>query len=106
MERPIFEGYLRGLREAGWRGDRRLVRFGYAASAALRYTVPTLIELIIDLCDARRHAAAEERRGMPFRLIVERQLALTEFLLDLADEATTHLPTLEHPDAAQCEVTS
>jgi hypothetical protein len=89
LEGPVFDGYLQGLDEAGWRGDPRLVRFGYAASAALRYTLPTVIEVITDLCDERRHAAVEARRGMPFQRAVERQVALTEFLLDLADEATS-----------------
>lgn len=31
----IFDGYLAGLRDAGWEGDRRLARFGYTATAAL-----------------------------------------------------------------------
>ena len=30
-------GYLEGLREAGWQGDARLARLGYAASLALRF---------------------------------------------------------------------
>ncbi|MGI8826702.1 MAG: aminoglycoside phosphotransferase family protein [Chloroflexota bacterium] len=98
LEGPTFDGYLRGLHEAGWRGDPRLVRFGYAASAALRYTLPTVIEVITDLCNERHHAAVEERRGMPFQRAVERQLALAEFLLDLADEATSLLRSLEHPE--------
>jgi hypothetical protein len=98
LEGPAFEGYLRGLHEAGWRGDPGLVRFGYAASAALRYTLPTVIEVITDLCDERRHAAVEARRGMPFQRAVEQQVVLTEFLLDLADEATSLLNSLEHPE--------
>jgi hypothetical protein len=82
------------------------VRFGYAASAALRYTVPTVIEVIIDLCDERRHAAVEARRGMPFQRAVERQVALTEFLLDLADQATSLLRSLEHPQLERCVAVS
>jgi hypothetical protein len=106
LEGPVFEGYLQGLYEAGWRGDPRLVRFGYAASAALRYTVPTVIEVITDLCDERRHAAVEARRGMPFQRAVERQVALTEFLLDLADQATSLLRSLERPQLEQCVAVS
>lgn len=33
----VLDGYLDGLRDAGWRGDARLVRLGYSASAALRW---------------------------------------------------------------------
>jgi hypothetical protein len=96
LDEPVFEAYLQGLEDAGWRGDPLLVRLGYAASAALRYTVPTVIETILDLRDDRRHALVEERRGMPFQEAVERQVALTEFLLDLADEARSLVGVLDH----------
>jgi hypothetical protein len=36
IEALIFAGYVDGLRDAGWEGDRRLARFGFAATAALR----------------------------------------------------------------------
>lgn len=35
LDGAVFEGYLMGLREAGWQGDERIVRYGYAAAAAL-----------------------------------------------------------------------
>jgi hypothetical protein len=35
LDALIFNGYLDGLRDAGWRGDPRWARFGYAATAAL-----------------------------------------------------------------------
>lgn len=95
LDEPVFEGYLQGLDEAGWRGDPLLVRFGYVASAALRYVLPTVTELIVDLCDDRRRAEVEARRGMTFEHAVEQQVALTEFLLDLAffihEAGTGHL---------------
>jgi hypothetical protein len=94
LDEPVFEAYLQGLAEAGWRGDPLLVRFGYVASAALRYLIPTVTELIVDLCDNRRREEVEVRRGMTFEQAVEQQVALTEFLLDLADEATSLLPAL------------
>jgi hypothetical protein len=36
LEEIVFDGYFEGLRDAGWRGDPRQVRLGYAA-ASLRY---------------------------------------------------------------------
>jgi hypothetical protein len=33
-----WDGYLEGLADAGWRGDRRLVRAGYLASDVVRWT--------------------------------------------------------------------
>jgi hypothetical protein len=35
FERDAFAGYVQGLRETGWDGDERAVRFGYAAAASL-----------------------------------------------------------------------
>jgi hypothetical protein len=36
----VFDGYLAGLGDAGWHGDARLVRFGYAAATSLRRVCP------------------------------------------------------------------
>ncbi len=36
MDRIVFDGYMQGLRDVGWRGDQALARFGYTASIALR----------------------------------------------------------------------
>jgi len=49
-DRIAFEGYLEGLHDAGWRGDRRHVRFGQTALFATRATTPfaTLLALYTD----------------------------------------------------------
>jgi len=39
MDRICFEGYLQGLSEAGWNGNPKLVRTGYAVSLLLRYPI-------------------------------------------------------------------
>ena len=39
MDRLCFEGYLQGLRDAGWNGDPKIVRTGYTVSLMLRYPV-------------------------------------------------------------------
>ncbi len=36
LDDVVFAAYLRGLRDAGWRGDRRLARIGYACGMTLR----------------------------------------------------------------------
>jgi hypothetical protein len=81
----IFDSYLAGLRDAGWQGDPRVVRFAYAASAALKYG--GLLLWLGDLADERRHAAWEELSGHPIDTFVQRQAVLVRYLLDLADEA-------------------
>ncbi|MCB0185106.1 MAG: aminoglycoside phosphotransferase family protein, partial [Caldilineaceae bacterium] len=39
LDQTIFTGYVAGLREAGWQGDERLVRFGFTALTALKDAV-------------------------------------------------------------------
>jgi hypothetical protein len=39
LDRQCFEGYLQGLREAGWQGDPKLVRKGYALGLMMRYPI-------------------------------------------------------------------
>jgi hypothetical protein len=81
----IFDSYVAGLREAGWRGDRQVVRFGFAASAALKYGC--LLLWLGDLADERRWAAWEARSGQPIDTFVQHQAGLVTYLLDLADQA-------------------
>ncbi|HEX2914127.1 MAG TPA: phosphotransferase [Chloroflexia bacterium] len=85
VEQVIFEGYLEGLRQAGWQGDPRLVRLGYAASAVLRWgvSVPGLALALNPV----QHAREEQRWGRPIESIVRRRAAAAYRLLDLADEA-------------------
>ncbi len=39
MDRLCFEGYLQRLHEAGWNGNTRLVRIGYAVTLMMRYPI-------------------------------------------------------------------
>jgi hypothetical protein len=90
VQESVFENYLDGLREAGWLVDRRVVRFGFAANAALRFVFSApFLKAVVD--EARRER--EERRwGHPIEEIMETRAALTYALLDLADEARDLLP--------------
>ena len=88
----IFNSYVAGLREAGWRGDRQVVRFGFTASVALKYG--GLLLWLSDLADERRRAAWETRSGQPIDTFVQHQAGLVTYLLDLADEAHDLLRTM------------
>lgn len=92
VEAPVFNSYLQGLSEAGWRGETWRVRFGFAASAALRYTFMTVAEMLGDVGDEQGYASIERRRGQPIAQVMEQHAALTHFLLGLADEARSLLP--------------
>ena len=90
-EPAVFEAYWQGLREAGWRGDRRHARFGYAASAALRWGVPAWLPFIQEDPGRRR---MEQFLGRPLAELLPQWATVQYWLLDLADEARGLLGTL------------
>ncbi|MGD2147348.1 MAG: phosphotransferase [Anaerolineae bacterium] len=87
----LFAGYLDGLRDSGWHGDPLVVRFGYAASTALRIG-PWLLWLL--------HRAFEERNALEAPALaaieetIEEQARATAFVLDLSEEAHELLDAL------------
>jgi hypothetical protein len=92
LDRVVFEGYLEGLREAGWDGDRDTARFGYAAYAALKYG--WLVFWLRDAGEPRSHGLWERHSGRSMAEFVENQGRLLSYLLDLADEARELLETV------------
>ena len=60
MDRLCFEGYLLGLRDAGWKGDPKLVRTGYAVGCLMRYPVAATVgELLPVLLDQKGRSKLE-----------------------------------------------
>ncbi|MEA1921864.1 MAG: phosphotransferase [Pseudomonadota bacterium] len=55
LEEIIFAGYIGGLRDAGWQGDSRQVRLGYAAAASLRYNFGEMGRVLAVILDETRH---------------------------------------------------
>ena len=78
-----FAAYVEGLREAGWRGDERRVRFAYAASTPLYLA---LLPLWIARNVARREWL-ERKCRRPVQDVVRGWAILLDHALDLADEA-------------------
>jgi hypothetical protein len=64
LEEIVFEGYLAGLREAGWQGDPQQVRLGYTA-AAVRFLFPEVGRWLALILDESLHAAEEQLLGIP-----------------------------------------
>jgi hypothetical protein len=85
LDTAIFEGYLAGLQEAGWQPERALVRFGYAAYAALKYA--GVLPWLIIGGDARSITAWATGSARPLEELVHEPLAWLAYLLDLLDEA-------------------
>jgi hypothetical protein len=84
LDEALFTEYLAGLREAGWRGDERQVRFAHAAHAALRNAFNAVGTTVPD--EAAR-AAAQQRYGRTWEELAEARAAVRPFLLDRAQEA-------------------
>lgn len=96
LEDLVLDGYLAGLRDAGWQGDPLAVQCGYAAAAVLRGGLVAPGLRLVTLDDAGR--AMEERRwGRPLEQIMEERAALTCFLLDRADKVRTLAARLQEP---------
>lgn len=91
LDEALFAGYLAGLRDAGWRGDPRQVRFAYTAHAALRNAFNAVGASVPDKA---RRAAAQQTYGYTWEELAERRAAVRPFLLERAAEARTLLETL------------
>jgi hypothetical protein len=86
LDAELFEQYLKGLREAGWDGDRRIVRFGYTASSAIRLVDRTAKALHLAI-DDRARSAFERAAGLPFRSLAEKFGQTLPHYLSHVDEA-------------------
>ena len=63
LESQCLEGYLAGLRDAGWRGSEHDVRFGYLASLLVRFSI-SFTGLVVSLTVSDKdHAWAEKVLG-------------------------------------------
>ena len=86
MSERSFAAYVEGLRDAGWRGDERAVRFAYAASAAL-YMAPPVPLWLSRIADSARREWLERKCRRDAREVVRGWSLLLDHMLGLADEA-------------------
>jgi len=85
LDQVVFEGYVEGLREAGWHGDPRAVRLTYAASSILKYCIG-VSGIAFMIADAGKHSLLEEAFGHPLEELVEAWANTNRFLQHLAEE--------------------
>jgi len=81
-----YRAYLAGLRDAGWAGSEREVRFAYAASSALWAVTPVPLWLPWFTIPDRREWL-EKKFGMPLEQAAEPFGEFIEYALALGDEA-------------------
>ena len=88
LDNAVWESYLQGLQEAGWKGDPRHARFCYTAYPALRWgLVFPMLMILPYVLDETKRAEAEAKHGHSLDQLLHRWAGALYFLLDLADEA-------------------
>jgi hypothetical protein len=85
LDSAVFEGYVAGLREAGWHGAVDQVRLGYTAAIALRWTV--LADILHMLVHGTEAVRTSQQVLVPAEAVLSQRVRLAEFLVDRADEA-------------------
>jgi hypothetical protein len=85
LDSAVFEGYLAGLRQAGWTGDAGIARLGYATSLALRCWF--VRDTLRNLSDPDVPPIFGRARHVPPGEVLHAFVLITRFLLDRADEA-------------------
>jgi hypothetical protein len=84
LDEALFDGYLAGLRDAGWLGDEGQVRFAFAAHAALRNGFNAVGSFMPNEEGLER---AKQTWGHTFQELAERRAQTRPYLLGLAEEA-------------------
>jgi hypothetical protein len=87
LTEAALAAYVTGLREAGWDGDERLVRFGFLATAALLYTVGTAGLTMAMIADPTEHPAYEHAMDLSMAEAVAAWVELSTFKFELGEEA-------------------
>jgi hypothetical protein len=95
LDGVVFAGYVDGLRDAGWRGDPDLARFGLVASAPLRYGfMSTRFLEFFNALDPDRQAIMAQRIEADLDKNTSFLTQFQHFLFALAREAETRFDSL------------
>ena len=86
LEAVVLDGYIEGLRQAGWQGDPELVRLGYLCSVALRYG-PNIVFPEILAMDPKVAEGMQQRFGHSIDEWADRLLLIRRFVIQRADQA-------------------
>lgn len=88
LEESVLSGYLEGLRAAGWVGDSKLVRLGYSAATALRYSIGTIRFGFAGLLDESSTPASTDALSLERREYIDFwSETFRRFIFPLAHEA-------------------
>jgi Phosphotransferase enzyme family len=86
FDRTVFPAYLEGLRDSGWKGDPREIRFVYTTTAGLWSAITGPVWLPL-WGDPARREWLEKKFGCSLEEASPRYAQALAFMLGLADEA-------------------
>jgi hypothetical protein len=86
LEDVVFEGYLQGLSDAGWRGNPRQVRLGYAAGS-VRFRLGELDRAMDMILDESQYPVVEQAYGRSMEEIEDHWAQVGNLIDSLTDEA-------------------
>ncbi len=92
LDAIVAEAYVAGLRDAGWSGDPRIARLGYAMSLALRCWF--VRDTLRNFTDSNARPVFGRALDVPSGDVLSAFVLLSRFLLDRADEARSLATTL------------
>ena len=95
LDGVVFDSYLAGLRDVGWRGDPRLARFGYTATVALTGCVARTIVNGALFWPDEDQVETVAIIGHSLEEILDQEAIIQPFLLDLGDEALQLMESLQ-----------
>ncbi len=92
LDTAVVEAYLAGLRDAGWSGDPRIARLGYAMSLALRCWF--VRDTLRNITDSDARPVFGRALHVPAEDVLQAFVLVSGFLLDRTDEARSLAKTL------------
>lgn len=95
LEDIVFDGYLEGLHQAGWRGEPRLVRLGYTA-ASLRFRFAELNHALDMIFDESQHPFLERVFGCSIVEAQDHWAQVGNLVDNLTDEARDLMKDLDY----------
>lgn len=92
LDAAVVDAYVAGLCEAGWSGDPRVVRLGYAMSLALRCWF--VRDTLRNVTDPDARPVFGRALDVPAEDVLQAFVLVSRFLLDRTDEARSLAKTL------------
>ncbi len=81
LEEIAFEGYLSGLRAAGWTGNEAQIVEAYRCAMPLRYAPMSLVSMLRTAVQPEFAAEWERKTGKPLEDILAHRAGLIRFYL-------------------------